>query len=102
MAKKLASFIPTPTKTFRPPLAEQRAMLEQSVTNWRRQGYDFELKILALDAQADESEDAEAESDVQKQKAQWLRQAENCYKAARALEAKLAAMPRPKQKEAKP
>lgn len=100
MSRK-SPMIPTKGPTFRPPLPEQRAMIEQTITNARRQGYELELKIEALELQlAAISDDPEETESGRKQLDEWATQKDQAYRVAKHFQAKLDRMPKPKPKDA--
>src|SRR5690348_3641454 len=93
MARKPTSFIPPNGQRFAPPLEEQRAMVEEQIIGFRRQGYSIELQIEAFEAQDDGSDGEKRDKMLIDLRAKR----DNCWKSARHFEAKLAAMPMPKK-----
>lgn len=82
-----------PGTKFRPPLEQQRKQIEDAILEFRAKGYQCEINIEAFEVQ--EAGDGEMQAkEIEKLKHQM----ENCYASARHLEAKLAAMPKPKAK----
>lgn len=88
--RRAAPLIPVP-KRFPPPLEHQRAMIEESILDFRAKGYRCELNIEAFQVQ-DAGDGEMREKEIEK----LQHQMENCYKSARLLQEKLDRMPKPK------
>lgn len=88
-----APLIPVRGNTYRPPLEQQRAMIERQRDEFRSMGYKAELDIEAISVQeaGDGEKLAESIKNLEHQR-------DNCYASARLMEEKLKKMPVPKKK----